>query len=221
MQTPTLSVENRSALGKKVKALRRMGLTPIHVYGKATESLSLQVPAPTLQRALAAVGQTIPLILEVGGDEHFVIVREVQRDPVTEQVLHVDFLQVSRTELMRVEVPLEMTGEAPALRLESTTFVQDLHGVEVEALPMNVPPVLPVDISSLDEIDKPIHAGEISLPTGVTLITDPEALVARVVHQRVVVEEEAPADEAEEAAAPEAEAPQTEEKQEKQESQEE
>ena len=214
MQTPTLSVETRSALGKKVGALRRAGITPIHVYGKAMESLSLQVASLALQRTLAAVGRTIPLTLQMDGAEHFVIVREVQRDPVTEQVLHVDFLQVSRTERMRVGVPLELEGEAPALRLEASTFVQNLHGVEVEALPMDVPPVLPVDISSLDEIGKAIHAGDIPLPAGVTLVSDLEALVARVVHQRIVVEEpeavaevegeEAPAAEAEGEAAPDA-----------------
>ncbi len=189
MDAVTLDVEQRSATGKKVRALRRQKITPIHVYGKGTPSLSLQVDTVELYRTLNLVGRTTPLTLRVNGDEHFVVVREVQRHPVSDQLIHVDFLQVSRTERMRVEVPLVIEGEAPAARMEETMLSQDLHSVEVEGLPTDLPSSLTVDISSLDELDKAIRAADLELPPSVDLVTDPEALIVRVVRHRVVVEE--------------------------------
>ena len=191
MESTSLQVEVRTAVGKRLGALRRAGITPIHVYGKGVESLSLHAPSRELLRTLSVVGQTTPFTLRVAGDSHFVITREVQRDPITDKVIHVDFLAVSRTERMRVEVPLELQGEAPAIRLEAATFVQDLRAVEVEALPADLPSSLSVDISGLDEVDKALHARDIPLPSGVTLVSDPEALIARVVHQRIAAAEEA------------------------------
>ena len=190
MDAVTLDVEHRSTTGKKVRALRRQKITPVHVYGKGIPSLSLQVDTVELYRTLNLVGRTTPLTLRVNGDEHFVVVREVQRHPVSDQLIHVDFLQVSRTERMRVEVPLVIEGEAPAARIEETMMSQDLHSVEVEGLPTDLPSSLTVDISSLDELDKAIRAADLELPPSVDLVTDPEALIVRVVRHRVVVEEQ-------------------------------
>ena len=132
MDAVTLDVEPRSATGKKVRALRRQKVTPIHAYGRGMESLNLQVDTALLRRALSQVGRTAPLTLRVDGDEHFVVVREVQRHPVTDQLLHVDFLQVSRTERMRAEVPVTIEGEAPASRQEGTMLIQDLYSVQAQ-----------------------------------------------------------------------------------------
>ncbi|MEK9658893.1 MAG: 50S ribosomal protein L25 [Chloroflexota bacterium] len=184
MEQYTVEAAARTALGKKNKALRRAGITPIHVYGHGTEPLTLQAETLPLIHTLEAVGYTTPLTVKVGADEHFVMVDLVQRHPVTERLLHVDFHQISRTEKVQAAIPLHFEGEARGARMEGASVAEDLHEMEVEALPMDLPHALIVDISVLENEDSQILAGEIALPSGVTLITDPEHIVARIVmHQ--------------------------------------
>ncbi len=176
-----LEAEPRAAMGKKTRALRRSGVTPIHVYGRGGDSLSLQADTHSLVQALTAAGRTSPLSVKVGGDTHFVIVQQVQRHPVTERLLHVDLLRISRTERTRAAVPLRFEGEAPGARLDGASLSEDLREIEVEALPMDIPHDLSVDLSVLASGDSAIHAGDIALPAGVALAADPDALVAHIV----------------------------------------
>ena len=186
-----IQAEPRVALRKKTRALRRSGITPIHVYGRGQDSLALQADTYDLVKALGAAGRTSPLTVKVGGDEHFVMVNEVQRHPVTERLLHVDLLRISRTERIHAAVPLRFEGESLAAREEGALLSEDLHEIEVEAMPMDIPHEITVDVSVLTAPDSAVRAGDVSLPAGVDLVTDPEALVVRVVHQRGVVAAEA------------------------------
>ncbi len=189
MDEITLQAQPRTALGKKVRALRRTGATPIHVYGGGMEPASLQAETRELVRTLTEVGFTTPLTVTVNGDAHFVIVREVQRHPVSELLLHVDFLAVSRTERREAAVPLHFEGEAPGAREEGAMISEDLHDLVVEALPTDMPASLTVDLAVLADADAVIHASDIALPAGVTLVTEADALVARIVFRRVAEEE--------------------------------
>jgi large subunit ribosomal protein L25 len=184
MDQVTIDAQPRTALRKKTGALRRSGITPIHVYGRGTDSLTLQAPTQELIHTLSAVGFTTPLTVKVGGDEHFVIVQQIQRHPVTEALLHVDLIAVSRTERRQAAVPVQFEGDAPAAREEGAQLFEDLHELEVEALPTDIPSVLIVDLSTLVAVDTAIHAGDIELPSGVTLVTDPTSFVARIVRRR-------------------------------------
>ena len=190
MNSVILEAQTRSVFGRKVNGLRRAHITPIHVYGLGADSLSLQTDAHQLLRTLATVGRTTPLTVAADGDEHFVMVREVQRHPVTSQVLHVDLLRVSRTQKMRADVPLQIEGEAPGARLDGAMLLQDLHEVTVEALPTDLPHVLAVDISTLAKIGSSVRVGALVLPRDVTLVSDPEAVIMRIALQRALVEEE-------------------------------
>lgn len=205
MDPVLLDVDPRTAFGKKLGVLRRAGITPIHVYGSGMESLSLQVSTAELIHTLAQVGRTSPLTVRSNGDEHFVMVREVQRHPVTDHLLHVDLIQVSRTERMRTQVPLMIEGEAPATRQQGVMLVQDLHEVEVEALPMDLPSSFTIDVSILTEVDMGIYVRDLEVPSAVSLITDPAAPITRTVLTRVAAEE-APTVEGEAAEAPEGQA---------------
>jgi large subunit ribosomal protein L25 len=180
MEQYTVEAAVRTALGKKNKALRRAGITPIHIYGHGTESLALQAETLELVRTLEAVGHTTPLTVKVGGDEHFVMVDVIQRHPVTERLIHVDFHQISRTEKVQAAIPLHFEGEARGARQEGATVAEDLHELEVEALPTDLPHAFTVDLSVLEDEDAVILAGQIALPAGVTLVTDPEHVVARI-----------------------------------------
>ena len=194
MDEVQIAAEERVALGKKVKALRRSGITPIHIYGPGGPSLTLQSDTYGLVHALGVVGQTSPMTVQVGGDEHFVMVQHIQRHPVSERLLHVDLFRVSRTQRLHASVPLHFEGESLGARAAGAILSEDLHEIEVEAIPTDIPHALVVDLGVLSEPDSVIHAGDLALPVGVTLITDPGAYVARVIAHGAAEEEEAAAE---------------------------
>ena len=192
MDVVTLKLSPRSVIGKKVKQLRREGFVPVHVYGRGVESQALQAETQVLRRVLPRVGTNIPLSLKLDGDkgENICFVREVQRHPVTEDVLHVDFLRVDVSRAIQAEVPITLTGTPPAVRELGGTLLQPLLRLLVEALPMNVPPSLELDVSDLDDFEKGVYVRDIELDATVTLITDSDKLVGRVSQPRIEVEEE-------------------------------
>ena len=181
----TLDAQPREALGSKNKALRRAGFTPIHVYGHGEDSLALQSAAHDLAMAVRHVGRTAPVIVRVeGGAEHFVMVREIQRHPVDEHLLHVDFIRISRTERLRVRVPVHVEGEAPATRAEGLSLSHDLHEVEVAALPFSIPSVFIVDVSAMEEPDSVISVSDLEIPTGVEMVSDLALVIVHIAAQR-------------------------------------
>jgi large subunit ribosomal protein L25 len=197
-----LSVTPRDVLGKKVAALRRQGLTPANVYGRNLESRAVQVETVVLTHLLRSAGRNVIVDLRIEGEDspRPVMLRGVQRDPVTSRLLHVDFYQVSLTQKMRTEVPLTLVGDAPAVAELGGILLQSLDNIMVEALPGDIPVHLEVDVSGLSRFDDAVHVRELPIDlTKVHVITDAEIVVAKVAAPRL-----AAAEEAEEAAAAEA-----------------
>lgn len=191
----------RQVLGKQVKALRREGFTPANLYGRGQESVAIQIETPVLQKALARVGRTTLLDLQVDqGHARVVLVKEVQIHPVYQQLLHVEFYQVDMAQRMRVAVPLAFLGKAPALDLSGALFLPNLNSIEVECLPADLPSRVEVDISGLTEINASIYVRDLTLGTGVTAVADPDLVVAKIGLAKIV-EEEAPKAEVAEAEA--------------------
>ena len=194
MTTDTLTLEAspRSVTGKKVRFMRRTGVTPLHLYGKGAASLNLQADSAVLQRLVIRAGRNIPVSVSVEGtrDTHFAFIREVQRNPLTEAIVHVDFYQVSMAEVMRAQVPVYLVGEPPAVRMLNGVLNQALNSIEVECLPLDVPQNIEVDVSELADFEQAIYVSGINLGVSVTIITDPGELIARVNPPRVAVEEE-------------------------------
>ncbi len=210
-----LSVAPRSVLGKRVKALRRGGLTPANVYGHRVESRALQVDTATLVRTLRALERNAILSLRIEGEKAArpVMVRDIQRNPVSDRIFHVDFYQVSLTEKMRADVPLMLMGKAPAVDDFGGILIQSLENITVEALPTDMPSHVEVDISILSELESSLHVKDLVLDSKLHLLTDPEVVIAKVAAPRlaaeIAAEEEAAAaaaEEREEAAAVEEEA---------------
>ncbi len=191
MDALTLQLEPRSIVGKKVGALRRQGITPTHLYGMGIEPLILQGESPVVQRLVASAGGNIPVTVSIKGEEgsHLTFIREVQRHPLTEAILHVDFYQVPMTEVTQAEVPVHLVGESPAVRLNSGVLFHALHTILVECLPLDVPQAVELDISGLDDFEKALRGSDIDLGDRVTVLTDPNEVIARVNPPRVVVEE--------------------------------
>jgi len=129
-----LSAENREILGKKVKQLRRQGITPAHLFGHNVEPLPLQCDTIELKKTLAFTGTTGLISLKVGKSrkKRNVMVREIQREPRTDELLHVDFHEVSMEEKIRVDVPIIAVGEAPALKLKENFLAHDLNSLTIE-----------------------------------------------------------------------------------------
>ena len=186
MDVQNLSLSRRTVTGKKVKRLRKQGILPVHMYGSGIDSQSLQAEAGELRRILPRVGTNIPVSVAVDGsdDENICFVREVQRHPVTEDLLHVDFIRVDITQTISAEVPITLIGSAPATQ-QGGTLLQPLTSLLVEALPMNIPASVEADVSGLDDFEKSIVVSDIAVADNVTVLTDSDEFVARVTPPRV------------------------------------
>lgn len=186
MDVQNLSLSPRTVTGKKVKRLRKQGILPVHMYGNGIDSQSLQAEAGELRRILPRVGSNIPVSVAVDGsdEENICFVREVQRHPVTEALLHVDFIRVDITQTISAEVPITLIGSAPATQ-QGGTLLQPLTSLLVEALPMNIPASVEADVSGLDDFEKSIVVSDIAVADNVTVLTDSDEFVARVTPPRV------------------------------------
>ena len=194
MKQTELLATTRETLGKKVRFLRRQGITPVHLFGHNVESMALQCDTDQLKRVITQTGRTRLISLKV--DEvkkpRNVVIREVQREPCTSELLHVDFYQVSMAEKIRVEVPIVPVGEAEALKLKGNFLVQELNSLSVECLPGEIPDRVELDLAPLTEAGRAIHVRDITLDEGSTILNNPEQLVVRIGTRSVekLVEEE-------------------------------
>jgi large subunit ribosomal protein L25 len=206
VENGALQVQRREATGKQVRSLRRQGFVPANLYGKGEPSVALQMPQRELETFLARHEGAALVRLALGGKEPVTaLLKDVQRHPVNDHVLHVDFQRVSLREKVRVEIPLHFTGEAPAAKSLDGTLLHNLTAVEIEAAAADLPAHLEVDVSPLIDFNAAIHVSDIQAPRGVQVLTPPEELVAKVVPPAVVVEEAAEEAAAEEAGAAPAE----------------
>jgi large subunit ribosomal protein L25 len=206
-----LKVTVRDVLGKKVRFMRRQGITPVHLYGHGIESVALQCDTSQLQGVLAEAGQTRLINLKFEGERRprTVVVREVQKGIRPGELYHVDFYQVQMAEMMKVDVPIILVGESPVLKSKENMLSQDLNILNIQCLPANIPASIEIDTSVLTEIDQAIRVRDIELDEEITVLNDPELVVARIIARPVErVEEvevaEAEVEEEEAAEAPEA-----------------
>jgi len=185
-----LVAASRDILGKKVRFLRRQGLIPANLYGHNVESTALQIEASELKHTLTKAGKSSLIALKVDGTKRprMVIVRDVQREPVSGELLHVDLYQVKMEEKIKLEVPLLFVGEAPAIKERGGILVQNMNSLEVECLPADMPPNIEVDLSVLEELDQAVHVGDIHAEDGVTILTDPDQAIVQIARSRVEVE---------------------------------
>jgi large subunit ribosomal protein L25 len=186
-----LKVEKREVTGKKVRFLRNKGVVPVHLFGHNLDSLTLQGDAAVLGKVLARAGGTRLIDLKVGKSTkgHNVMVREVQKDPIRGNLIHVDFYEVNMHEKIRVEVPIAIVGESPALKIRENMLYQTLNSLHIECLPDKMPDRIQVDISIIKEVDQAVHVKDIAIPE-VTILNDPDLQIAKVSLRPVEVVEE-------------------------------
>jgi large subunit ribosomal protein L25 len=188
-QRPTLDVEDRNERGTRAaKRLRREGYVPGVVYGgKDGESTSFKVKSRTLRQVL--VDGSALIDLKVGGKTRPVIVKDQQRHPVRDELLHIDLLEVRLDEKIQTQVNVHLEGseEAPGIK-EGGVLEHVTHQLNIEALPTDIPEAIHVDVSGL-EIAATMHLSEISAPEGVTFLDDPEETIIATVVVPTEVEE--------------------------------
>jgi large subunit ribosomal protein L25 len=196
MARKELPVETREVTGKKVAALRRSGFLPANVYGKGLDSVSIQVASETMDQTLKAAVANEVIDLKISGESKTrpVVIQKVQRHPLNSSVLHAEFYQVSLTQTMRAEVPLVVVGSSEAVGTYNGVLMTALESLQVEALPLDVPSRIEVDITPLVELEQSLHVRDLSVPANVTVLTDPEVMVVKISSPRVSEEEEAVAE---------------------------
>ncbi len=177
MQTLTATKRSKT---EKLATVRSNGMVPGVVYGARVENTSISVPSVAFKKIFKEAGESNAIVLDLEGKKIDVLIHDVQVDPVHGFSIHVDFLAIDINKPVEVAVPLEFTGVAPAEKLGLGTLVKVLHEVEIRALPKDIPHTLSVDISPLETLEHQIHAKNIILPSGVTLITDAEEVIALV-----------------------------------------
>ncbi len=187
----TLDTKKREANGN-MKSLRENGFVPAVFYGPGTETTSITVPLKEFRKVLEEAGESTVVTLKTEDGDKDALIHDVDVHPVSEVPLHADFYIFDKTKTVEVAVPLEFVGIAPAVKDLGGILVKVLHEVNIEALPMNLPHEITVDISSLTTFDSIIHASDLKLPSGVTLVDDAEEVVASVSEAKEEVEEETP-----------------------------
>ena len=215
MARKELDVQTREVVGKKVARLRRQGFLPANVYGHGLDSVAVQVSTEEMEHTLKAAVANEVIDLKIAGerDARPVVIQKVQRHPLNSSVLHAEFYQVSLREKMRADVPLIVVGKSEGIDTYNGVLVHALEALHVEALPLDLPSRIEVDITPLRHLEDTIHVRDLVIPQGVTALADEDAVVVKVASPRVTGEEgeEAPAAAGEEApAAAAGEAPEAE-----------
>ncbi len=208
----TLSANTRDS-ATKVNALRRSGRVPGVVYGYKTETASFDCDEAAVTRAYAKAGENTLVELDLAGKKVPVLFHGVQVHPVTDKVIHVDFYAVDLTKEIEVPVPVHIHGEAPAVKNFAGILVTPLDHVTVRCLPTALPKEFVLDVSSLTDLHSTLTVAALAVPKGVTILEEPDTMLALIQEKRVEVEEtpatpaegEAAAAGAEGAAAPAAE----------------
>ena len=187
MQTLTATKRSKT---DKLATVRSNGMVPAVVYGARVENTSISVPSVAFKKVFKEAGESTAITLDLEGVKIDVLIHDLQVDPVHGFPIHVDFLAIDMNKPVEVAIPLEFVGIAPAEKNGLGTLVKVIHEVEIEALPKDLPHTISVDVSGLETLEHQIHAKDIILPVGVTMITDGDEVVALVTVAKEEKEEE-------------------------------
>lgn len=206
MEKVSLKAEKRTEMGKGgARNLRRQGILPAVIYGGGKPSIPVKVQKKEMAKLIASgMGEHALINIELGNgetgtEEYPVLIKDYQVDPVTDELLHVDFMEVSLKKKIRITTPIVITKEPAGIK-KGGILEHHLREVEIECLPTQIPEGIEVDASFI-EIGHSLHVSDLKPPEGIRIVTDPHKVILSVTAP--VVEEAAPAAAEEEAAEPE------------------
>ena len=191
MNQLAIDITHRTTVGKKVKKLRQNGKIPIRLFGSGIDPIPMQADASSLGKILSQAGFNSPIFVNFDSskEENVCFIREVQRDPITEELLHIDLLKVDMSKKVTVEVPVRLFGVPDAVKNLGGILLQSINSIPVSALPLSIPESISVDVTILVDFDKSIRIKDIEFGDGVDPERDPDTLIARVVPPRIDEEE--------------------------------
>lgn len=181
MQTFDLKAEKREILGRRVKKLRSEGKVPGHIFGHDFASINVSADVKEFTKVWHEAGETGIVNLKVGVETYPAMIRSVARHSVTSEPLHVDFYKVNLSEKVTVNIPLEVTGESPAVEQKMGLLLTPVTEIEVEALPTDLPESVKVDVSGLASVGDSIKISNLGIDASkVEVKTDPELVVVSI-----------------------------------------
>ncbi|PIR98586.1 MAG: 50S ribosomal protein L25 [Candidatus Colwellbacteria bacterium CG10_big_fil_rev_8_21_14_0_10_41_28] len=188
-----LKTEKREILGREVKSLREKGLIPAELYGNGIENVHLSIEEDEFKRVYKEGGESTLIYVKFDNESRPVLIHNVQLNPINGSILAVDLYEVNMKEKISTNVPLDFIGEAPAVEDVGGVLITSLDEVEIEALPINIPHDIKVDLSVLDEIGKSIQVSDLLAGDKFEILTEGDITIASIAEPRE--EEEEPEEE--------------------------
>ena len=185
-----LAAELRAVKGKKTRRLRRAGLVPGIVYGPSSDSMSVQFPYRAVELTLMQAGGTNLIDIMVEGKAYPSLAREVQRDVVNDKILHVDFLAVDASQRIRVEVPIVMEGRSPVVVAREGILITGRSTLTLEVYPDDIRDRIIIDLNQLEELGAEVLVGDLEFGENVTVHSDPNEMLAKIVQPAAARAEE-------------------------------
>jgi len=179
-----LEVQIRNEKGRRVKDLRRQGLIPAELYGKGIENMHLAIKSRDFKNVFKEAGESSIINIVISDknkkEEIPVLIHDIQKDYLTDDIIHIDFYRVRMDEKIKTHIPLEFIGESPAVKNYGGILNKSMLEIEIEALPKDLPHNISVDISQIKELDQSIYVKDLSIPKNVKILVDPETVIATV-----------------------------------------
>ncbi len=179
--TYTISAQKRTSMGKRSRDEREHMRVPAVVYGRGIESRPISIPRSEFLKVMKGAGFSSLIDLSLDAESAVkVLIKEVQRHPLTTEPIHVDFQQVRMDEEITATIPLKFIGESHAVKMDAGTLVKSMDEIEVRCLPALLPSEIEVDLTKLATFDDAITVGSLTLPQGVETSADPLQTIATV-----------------------------------------
>jgi large subunit ribosomal protein L25 len=175
-----LNLEERTIVRKRLNELRKEGKVPAVIHNHGQQSVHVMAPTLELEKVYQEAGKHHPLKLKVGSDNYLALIKDAHFNPVKRRLEHVVFQAIKQNEKVEAEVPIHLEGEIPAEKV-GLMVLRQLDSVEIEAFPRNLPDQFVADATKLAELHDTITVGDLAVPEGVTILTDLEHPIARVI----------------------------------------
>jgi large subunit ribosomal protein L25 len=187
----SLQAKTRSEFGKKTKSMKSQGKIPAVIYGKGMKNASVEVDEKEFKKVFRQAGESSLIEISVEGDKEkkSVLVHEIQKDPISDAIIHIDFYQPDLKKEVEVAVPLVFEGVAPAEKDLGGTLNKNMLEIEVRALPQNLPHEIKVNVESLKTFEEQILVKDLVMPKDVTAVKGADEIVASVLPPQKIEEE--------------------------------
>lgn len=177
MEKYLVEAQKREVFGKKVKALRREGKVPAIIYGSGIEPIPVTLNTKDVMQTLKLTGANTLITIKLGKKEHLTLIRDIQREVIKRDLLHLDFQAVSLEESITSTVPVVIVGEAPVIKEYDALLITSMEILEIEAKAKDLPDTITVDVTGLLEIGDNIQVKDLVVSSEVNILEDPEEVV--------------------------------------------